>query len=104
MQAALTELIQAIMQSSEYQTYEREKENMRRNPALKERVNAFRAENFQLQEMPPKEAFDRLDEFTDKYEDLRNDPQARAFLNAEWDFCRMVQGINQKIVEAVDFE
>ena len=37
-------------------------------------------------------------------EEFRKNPLVDAFLNAELDFCRMIQEINGKIVEAVNFE
>ena len=39
-----------------------------------------------------------------RLEEFRKNPLVDAFLNAELDFCRMIQEINGKIVEAVNFE
>ena len=50
------------------------------------------------------ELFDRTDEFSRRLEEFRKNPLVDAFLNAELDFCRMIQEINGKIVEAVNFE
>ena len=46
----------------------------------------------------------RTDEFSRRLEEFRKNPLVDAFLNAELDFCRMIQEINGKIVEAVNFE
>ena len=42
--------------------------------------------------------------FRGAWEEFRKNPLVDAFLNAELDFCRMIQEINGKIVEAVNFE
>ena len=42
--------------------------------------------------------------FVDQFPEFRKNPLVDAFLNAELDFCRMIQEINGKIVEAVNFE
>lgn len=103
--AALAELISAIIDSQEYQEYGRQLEGMKEHPDLKVRIDEFRRENYELQNSAESdELFDRLDEFTRRYEDFRRNPMVELFLNAELEFCRMIQNINQEIVEAVHFE
>lgn len=102
---ALNELIEAIIDSPEYQEYDRQASVMRRNPELKRQIDEFRHENYELQRSAkPDELFDKLDEFSQRYEEFRKNPMVEAFLSAELDFCRMIQEINQEIVEAVNFE
>ena len=73
--------------------------------ALWRGIDRFRQENFELQNsVQSDELFDRTDEFSRRLEEFRKNPLVDAFLNAELDFCRMIQEINGKIVEAVNFE
>ena len=73
--------------------------------ALWRGIDRFRQENFELQNSAQAdELFDRTDEFSRRLEEFRKNPLVDEFLNAELDFCRMIQEINGKIVEAVNFE
>lgn len=102
---ALKELIAAIIDSPEYREFDRQVSVMREHPDLKRQIDEFRQENFVLQRsVEPDELFDKLDEFSQRYEEFRKNPMVEAFLSAELDFCRMIQEINQEIVEAVNFE
>lgn len=103
--AAVKELIAAIIDSPEYREFDHQLEIMRENPDLKHQIDEFRHDNFVLQRSGESdELFDKLDEFSKKYEDFRKNPLVDPFLNAEVEFCRMIQEINQEIVEAVNFE
>ena len=94
-ETALEELIAAVIASEEYREYDRQKQIMKEQPELKAQIDRFRQETFELQNsVQSDELFDRTDEFSRRL----------AFLNAELDFCRMIQEINGKIVEAVNFE
>lgn len=103
--AALEELIVAILDSPEYQEYGRVLSVIKNYPDLKDQIDAYRQENFALQHSTePEELLDKVDEFSRKYEEFRKNPMVESFLSAELDFCRMIQDINQEIVEAVNFE
>ena len=106
-ETALEELIAAVIVSEEYREYDRQKQKqiMKEQPELKAQIDRFRQENFELQNsVQSDELFDRTDEFSRRLEEFRKNPLVDAFLNAELDFCRMIQEINGKIVEAVNFE
>lgn len=104
-ETALKELIDAILDSPEYKKYDQQLAVMREHPDLKRQVDEFRHENFLMQRCGESdELFDKMDEFSRRYEDFRKNPMVEAFLGAELDFCRMIQDINQDIVEAVNFE
>ena len=47
---------------------------------------------------------DKLDAFEREYEKFREDPLVEEFLDAELAFCRMMQEIDVKLAEAMDFE
>lgn len=102
---ALKELIGAILDSQEYQEFNRQLSVMKNYPELKGQIDAFRQENFAFQHSTdPEELLDKVDEFSKRYEEFRKNPMVESFLSAELDFCRMVQNINQEILEAVNFE
>lgn len=102
---AVNELIEAIIDSEEYREYRHQLAVLKEHPDLKSRIDAFRQENFLLQQTEQSdEVFDKVDEFAMKAEELRKDPIMDSFLTAEAEFCHMIQQINQKIVEAVNFE
>lgn len=104
-ETALEELIAAVIASEEYREYDRQKQIMKEQPELKAQIDRFRQENFELQNsVQSDELFDRTDEFSRRLEEFRKNPLVDAFLKAELDFCRMIQEINGKIVEAVNFE
>ena len=77
---------------------------MKEHPELKRQIDEFRQENYVLQRTAESdELFDKLDEFSQRYDSFRRNPLVDPFLNAEAEFCRMIQEINQEIVEAVNF-
>ncbi len=93
---ALQGLIGAILESAEYDEFDRQRSVLNSDPALKEQVDAYRLENFALQRFTdPEELLDKTEEFANKYEELRKNQKVESFLRAELDFCRMIQGINQ---------
>ncbi len=70
-----------------------------------EEINAYRQENFDIQNRyEGEELFDKQDELQNKYERLLDDPKASSFLHAEAGFCRMIQEINEYIMEGLKFE
>lgn len=96
-ETALEELIAAVIASEEYREYDRQKQIMKEQPELKAQIDRFRQENFELQNsVQADELFDRTDEFSRRLEEFRKNPLVDAFLNAELDFCRMIQEINGK--------
>ena len=104
-EAALTELVAAIIDSPEYREYSKQKDQMQQNPELKAKLDAYRKEKYQLQSSASSdELFDKTEELAGKSEELRKNPLVGLFLDAELDFCRLIQQINNVIVEAVDFE
>ena len=102
---AVEQMVQAIRNTDAYMEYRRQLGRIKEQPELKAQIDRFRQENFELQNsVQSDELFDRTDEFSRRLEEFRKNPLVDAFLNAELDFCRMIQEINGKIVEAVNFE
>ncbi|MBO5292354.1 MAG: YlbF family regulator [Lachnospiraceae bacterium] len=102
---ATEEFIAAIRQTEEYREYIVQKEKIDRYPELKEQIYEYRRKNYELQCLGDSdELFEKIDAFQQEYEQFREDPMVSDFLAAELAFCRMMQEINIRIIEGVDFE
>ncbi len=97
------QLIEAILNSQEYCSYNAEIEKLKQQPELKERIDEFRRRNFELQNGGDCD-FSKLDQLEQEYEDMLQQPKVAAFLDAELNFCRMMQNMNSRIANAVRFE
>ncbi len=100
---ALEQLIDAILNSDTYRRYDAQRNLVKQEPGLKERIDEFRRRNYELQNGSDY-AFDKLDEFEREYADFRENPLVSDFLATELAFCRMIQDINIRITAAVNFE
>ena len=101
---AVDQLLAAIKETDEYQEYCIQKENVSRFPELKQQVDDFRRRNFELQNSADsREVFDKIEEFQREKEDLTEDPLINDFLAAELNLCRMMQQINLRITDGLDF-
>ena len=100
---AVDGLVNAILNSSVYQEYKNSLEKVKQLPELKEKIDDYRMRNFELQQSPDY-AFDKMEQFQREYRSFREDPLVSEFLSAELAFCRMVQDIEQKLTENIDFE
>ncbi len=94
-----------IMTSDIYKNYFYQREKIKKQPELYEKVNEFRQRNFDLQnETDSEELLDRMEAFEREYEKFREDPLVDDFLQAELAFCRMMQEVYMILADEVDFE
>lgn len=94
-----------IMTSDTYKEYLYQREKIKKQPELYEKVNEFRQRNFDLQnEADDDDIFDRMEAFEREYEKFREDPFVDSFLQAELAFCRMMQEVYVLLAEEIDFE
>lgn len=100
---AVGKLTEAVLQSEVYLEYRKQLEKVKQFPQLKERIDDFRHKNYELQ-CSPDYAFDKMDQFEREYRGFREDPLVSDFLAAELALCRLMQEINSRLVEAIDFE
>ena len=100
---AVEQLVEVIRASEDYQEYHKQLEKVKQYPELKEKIDEFRRRNFELQ-CSPDYAFDKMEQFELEYREFQEDPLVSDFLAAELAFCRMVQDIEQKLTENIDFE
>ena len=76
-----------------------------RDGNLRERIDEYRIRNFELQNSAyAEDLLDKMEAFEREYEKFRENPLVEGFLDAELAFCRMMQEIEVKLTEAVDFE
>ena len=98
-------LIKAIRESDSYKNYEVQKEKVKRVPDLKRKIDEFRQQNFVLQNnVEAEQLFDQVDVFGREYEDFTEIPLVNDFLEAELDLCRLLQEVNLRITESIDFD
>lgn len=104
-QKALEQLAQAIKDSDIYREYRRQSEKVDNTGDMREKIDEYRVRNFELQNsVQTEDLLDKLDAFEREYEKFRKDPLVEEFLDAELAFCRMMQEIDVKLAEAMDFE
>ena len=94
-----------IQESDTYKEYLYQREKIKKQPELYDKVNEFRQKNFDLQnESDSEDLFDRMEEFEQEYAKFRQNPMVEDFLRAELAFCRMMQDINVLLTAEIDFE
>jgi len=103
---AVENLIYAIRDSEEFSKYHGMLEQINRYPDLKKRIDDLRRRNFALQnsDMDGYQLARETDRLEREYETFRSDPLVHGFLSEELAFCRLMQGVLGKIVEAIEFE
>ena len=101
---AMEEFLQALQESAAYRDYKYQKERVKRVPGLADRINDFRVKRFEFQSYQGEDLFEQIDEFGKKYETFQEEPMVREYLAAELEICRLVQEINDAIVELVDID
>lgn len=105
MKEAIRQFADKIMESDTYKEYLYQREKIKKQPELYDKVNEFRQRNFELQnETDEEELFDRMEAFEKEYEKFRENPLVDDFLRAELSFCRLMQEVDLLLAEAIDFE
>ena len=99
------EFIEKLKTTDEYLAYSNDLNMIQKFPDLMEQINHYREENFDIQNKYEGEVlYDKLEELQNRYEKLLDDTRAGAFLHAEATFCRMIQDINNQILDELGFE
>ena len=94
-----------IQQSDTYKEYWQQRERLKKQPELYDKVNEFRQRNFDIQnESDSEDLFDKMEAFEREYAKFRENPMVEDFLRAELAFCRMMQDINVLLTAEIDFE
>ena len=94
-----------IQESDTYKEYLYQREKLKKQPDLYDKVNEYRKKSFDLQnESDSEDLFDRMEAFEREYAKFRENPMVEDFLRAEIAFCRMMQDINVLLTAEIDFE
>lgn len=102
---AARQFADTIMTSDTYKEYLYQREKIKRQPELYDKVNEFRERNFVLQnEADSDDILERMEAFEQEYEKFRENLLVENFLQAELAFCRMMQEIYVLLAEEIDFE
>lgn len=94
-----------IQETDTYKEYYNQRERVKKQPELYDKINEFRQRNFDLQqESDSEDLFDRMEAFDQEYAKFREDPLVDDFLRAELAFCRMMQEVEILLAAEIDFE
>lgn len=103
MEHAVQGFVDAIKATEEYRDYTCEKNKVKQFPELKQKIDEYRHRNYELQNNSDT-AFETIEQFEKEYADLLEIPMVEDFLAAELAFCRLMQEVNLKVTESLDFE
>lgn len=103
--ACLDNLIAAVLESDEYHKYQEIRERIKKEPEKEQAIHNFRKRNFLLQKSKDNiDLFDEIDRLDQEFKQFRAQPLVDEYLSAELAFCRLIQKINWKLMEHVDFD
>lgn len=100
---ALDNLIATILDSEVYREFDTQRDRVNQHPELKAKIDEFRERVFKLQSSDNNE-LDKMEQLENEYSEFIEDSLGYDFLTAELAFCRMMQDINMRLTEAIDFE
>lgn len=99
------ELAQLILESEEYNNYIEAKKRLAQNVEVFERVCCFRKLNFELQNGENTEQMmERLMKLSQEYQQELEAPVVIEYLNAELRLCKMMQNVNEILVEKIEMD
>lgn len=100
------QLIDVIKETQIYKRYRIQCEKVEKQPEIKEKMDEYRTKNFNLQNssFEGEEMQNHLEALQREYESVLKNPLVADFLTAELDFCRLMQFVNLKMADAMDFE
>lgn len=95
---------ETIRNTDVYKNYQGQLFLIRQNPEKYQRVNEFRRKNYELQQSDGRDMDERIEALAEELERFREDPVVDDFFRAELAFCRMMQEVNLRVTEAIDFD
>lgn len=97
-------LIQAVKDSFEYQEYQRIRALVHQDPEKEKAIHEFRRRNFELHQRRDMDLYSETDRLEREFAPLRAEPYVNEYLAAELAVCRMVQRINYRLMEEIEFD
>ena len=102
---SISRLIESIKESPEYKEFRKQSDILKAESDLKHRVDAFRGENYRIQnECDEDSLFDVVEQISKESAQLRSNPQVNAYLDAELALCRMMQKISMELTDGIDLD
>lgn len=97
-------LVTALKESPEYQKYKEMRAKIQQDPEKEQQLNEFRKRNYLLQNSREQiDLFSEIDHLYQESESFRAQPDVREYLAAELALCRLVQHINYRLMQEIDF-
>lgn len=97
-------LAEALRQTRTYEQYERLLAQIRQEPELKERVDAYRMASFELQtDDDGTDTVSSISKLEQEYAQMLEQPLARRYLDSELELCRLIQRVFMGVLEDMDF-
>ena len=101
----ISSLLKAFKESPEYVEFQKQNEILKQKPELKKSVDAFRGDNYRVQnECGSDNLFDVVEQMGKESAELRRHPEVNAYLDAELALCKMMQKICVKLAEGIDMD
>mgnify|MGYP002672543987 CR=1 FL=1 len=98
-------LVEALKESPEYQKYQEMRGKIHQNPEKERQVNEFRKRAYLLQNSREQiDLFNEIDRLQEEAAPLQAQPDVSEYLAAELALCRMVQHINYRLMQEIDFD
>lgn len=97
-------LIHAVKESAEYKEYQRMRELVHLEPEKERAIHEFRRRNFELHRQRDVDLYSEMDRLEKEFAPLRAEPYVNEYLSAELAVCRMVQRINFRLMEEIEFD
>lgn len=102
---AFDNLLEAVKQSEEYERYQIIQEQINEYPELEREINGFRQKVYLLQNSNGTiDIYDETDRMEEEYREFRKTPLVSEYLAAECALCRMIQQINWRMIEGLNFD
>lgn len=96
------ELVTAIQESTEYQSFQEAEREVNSIPGLAEKIKEFCWKNYEIQNSDVEDLYERMEEFEDQYREFRKNPVVSQYLERELRVCRMLQEINARIINSIE--
>ncbi len=97
------ELRDEIVKSAEYIRYQDARQQIARYPMLKKKADEFRKRNFDLQNSGA-DIFAEADNLRQEYTYITQNAVVGEYLDAESAFCRVLQQVNWRLMQDLDFD
>ncbi len=103
--AALEELVKAVIESTEYKRYQDICEKVRAYPQLEQQIHAYRKQVYDIQNFTEsRDLYEQVDKLEREGVEFRRNPLVSEYLAAELAFCRLYQHINWSIIQNINFD